>query len=371
MVLPIAPNSPHSNGRGGGGATPSRPFTKSAIQVCEETATLTGTLGGGRLRLTTPTGSFLRHLNLRTAVDVAAADAVPELDAPHNTWQLIRVRDNAGGTFYELSGYSAYLADMFGGYGNPSFMSDFDPAFAVGAGGGTHVTRLPVEIVARSAFGALPNFNDKAPITVELIPNDFATVYGVGTPPGDITAVAVAHGWAPPDTASAAGVPQETSPPHTVTGGVVQQWSELTYAVPAGAGRVRCERTGNVIRNMILVARDPATGARSDAFWPDRMVLSKGRNDIISAPIDEWFSMHTQYFPDFGRPDGVIALPFTDDFDGTPGGELGDRYLETTTATRLEFSGSWAGAHDLTVITNDLVISRATSGPGSTMGADG
>ena len=59
----------------------------------------------------------------------------------------------------------------------------------------------------------------------------------------------------------------------------------------------------------------------------------------------------------------MIVLPFTDEFDGKPGRELGDGYVRTNSATRIELVGTWTVAGSVSIMTNEVVPAPAVAVP--------
>jgi hypothetical protein len=56
----------------------------------------------------------------------------------------------------------------------------------------------------------------------------------------------------------------------------------------------------------------------------------------------------------FDPDTGVIAYPFTHDFDGHPGNEMKDLWMPSMQSSRLEIRGTFGEAGTLSVLTNDI-----------------
>jgi hypothetical protein len=73
--------------------------------------------------------------------------------------------------------------------------------------------------------------------------------------------------WAQPPQQGIGGGTNATAPPAL---GTTQFWTETQSGVAAGANRMRLPRVGNLIRNLIFVARGSADGLRAtgETAWP-------------------------------------------------------------------------------------------------------
>jgi hypothetical protein len=175
----------------------------------------------------------------------------------------------------------------------------------------------------------------------------------------------VVESWSIPAAADLRGTPNVQNPPYL---GTTQNWSEQVAPLVVGKNTVRLSRVGNAIRNLVLVRRD-ATGARVDA-WPDSLSILFDGNQWHQAPVDYFKTRQAElYGSSLNIPAGVLVFPFTDDFDGTPGEEVGDYWLQTSGATRFEIQGDFASAGSLTIVTNDVLAVAGPSGAGATLGA--
>lgn len=313
-----------------------------------------------------PSYGFLRAIVLlvtcTTAGNVAATAFTA--DGPFNAISDIMLSDVNGAPLVgPIDGYDLYLINKYGGYQNmsdPRQSPSFLATTGAGATGGSFgfLLRIPVEFRLRDALGALANMNAAATYKLRWSLTPSATVYA--TAPTALAAVRVRawlEAWTQPDAQDLRGNPQEQAPPAL---GTVAYWSKHVAGIVAGQNTVRFPRVGNLLRNLILVNRDNA-GARSTANFPDpfqitwdgRILTNRGRDYQRHLQAEGYDFAGTVDAAD-GLDSGVFAVTFTDDFDGKPGGDLGDFYLPTAQATRLELSGSFGAIGALHVLTNDV-----------------
>lgn len=345
------------------------PFTKAALEHIEpafdETVTMTAaTQVIGPFDV--PAYGFLRGLYIKVIAS-GSNDAGPNADfaadGPWNVIQEISLRDVNGGPLVgPFTGYDLFLIDKWGGY---DFLGDptLSPAYTIAdetEGNFSFMLYLPVEIIARSAYGALPNMNAAATYKVSITINASATVYATvpDTTLPDVRVVGHVSCWTKPSDADPAGNPQQTAPPFV---GTTQYWSKTTLTTAVGNNTLRLPRVGNFIRNLILVTRDN-TNARDGANVPTdlRFLLDsheiRNESEVLRRHI---MAMAYGYAIDIVTAadwdEAIHVYPYCHDFDYKPGGELGDLYLPTAQSSRLEIVGSWLNdAGTLDVLTNDI-----------------
>lgn len=353
-----------------GPATGANPFTKAARRKTETFLDRSDTLSASTKtmqQIDIPATGYLRHVWLMVEVSAPAGATALKADAPWNVIESLTFRDVNGQPLHVLSGYDLFLANLFGAYcqnADPRKANGYSAAF--GGAGIKFMLRVPVEIIARGALGCLPNTNGSMlyKLAITLAARD--TVFTGATADPTVRIRGVVESWSNPAPADLRGVPNVTQPPSL---GVTQNWSEYVAPVVNGQNTIRLPRVGNSIRNLLLVLRD-GTGARVDA-WPTELGIYIDGNQWHKAPVD----YHKQracelygYAP-ADIPAGVLVFPFTDDFDGTPGEEVGDFWIQTSGATRLEVQGTFSAAGNVMVLTNDVLAVAAPSGPGQTLGA--
>jgi hypothetical protein len=253
---------------------------------------------------------------------------------------------------YPLTGYQLFLANLVGGYrgfNDPTLHPDY-----VGTINASFMLRLPVEITPWDGFGSLANQNPQSPFRVAITTGTVTDLITGGAPTAPTVRIrGYLEAWSPVPAADMNGRPQETAPPGH---GATQYWSVETPNVASGTVQVPIRRTGNLIRNLILVFRD--AGARSATVEPDDLTLRwDGRNVRIREPV-QLMRADFRDATNTNLPVGVIPYIFTDDQDGTAGYESRHLYLPTVPSTRLEFEGTFGAAGTVEIITNDIAESQ-------------
>lgn len=345
------------------------PFTKAARRKTETFLDVSTALGASAVTLNqidVPATGYLRHLWLTVEVTAPAGASALAADAPWNVIESITFRDVNGQPLHTLSGYNLFLANLFGAYTQHADPRSLPGFVATAAGGIKFHIRVPVEIIARGALGALANTNSSMTYKLAVTLAPTANVFTGATANPTVRIRGVVESWSNPAAADARGVPNIQTPPAL---GVTQNWSEHAAPVIVGQNTIRLPRVGNAIRNLVLVLRN-AAGARSTGY-PDELAIYLDGQQWHRAPTDYHKARAVElyrYLPS-NVPDGVLVLPFTDDFDGTPGEEVGDFWVQTSGATRFEIQGTFAAAGSLLVLTNDVLAVAAPAGAGATLGA--
>jgi hypothetical protein len=344
-------------------------FVKASTRTVEPFYDTTTALGAAAITLQpidVPATGWLRHIVLD--VDGSGFAGMAYLaDGPWSAIQQIMFTDTNGQPVVLLSGFDLRLACMMGGYaafGDPAAY----PGYAAGAAAFSFQLRIPLEIVQRNALGALPNANAAMSYKVHITLAPMASIFVA--PPAACNVRVQAHVESrpqPPPASELDGSPNMTTPPAS---GTTQNWSSYTAPVVVGANTIRLPRVGNTIRNLIFVNRD-AAGARTDAGLPTQIGLFLDGSQVVRQSM-AYGRMRLYELYGYGvadRPAGVDLLTsYTDDFDGTPGEELGEYWLLTSGATRLEVQGIWTAPGSLTVITNDILAHAESGGAGQTLG---
>lgn len=314
-----------------------------------------------------PATGYLRSIVLDVEVTGFTAGAYAAGgDAPFSILDRITLADVNGQSIVDLTGWGLYRVNLFGGYVGIADPKQY-PLYQANATGIRFQLRIPVEIVQRNALGSLTNLN--AAMTYKLKMSlapilDVFSALPTGTP--QVRIRAIVESWGNPPAADLNGIPNYSTPPQI---GTTQNWSEYVAPVTVGQNTIRLPRVGNQIRNLLWEFRDQA-GNRTDAgFLGELNLLFDGnswkRNDVAyeRQRIFELYGYTTQ------RPVGSWVTCLTDDFDATPGEEMGDYWLVTSGATRLELQAVSAIQGSLHVLTNDILASAATAGAGQTLGA--
>lgn len=360
-------------------AAPPRPFRVGAMQHEEinydETQTLTA--GTQDLRvLEVPPSGFLRGVYVM--VDGTSAENIAEVattnnNAPFSVIDSIAFEDtNSKPIVGPFNGYDLYLVNKYGGYFNSS-----DPKassiFTNVTGAAADITfnfvlRIPVELVARDALGALPNKSgtNKFKVRIRLAP--IANVYS--TAPTNAPSVRVRmiqDGWYEPNMTDLKGRPLAQNPPAVQT---TQFWTKGTYNQATGDQRIQVQQgLGYLLRNLVFINYPAASltrDATSDADFPDPATIQFEANDMVTRPLALWQHLIAQQY-DYtaaneaakGRDFSVYPFPFMLDFGLMPGAETRRGYLPTSDASRLEFRGSFGAATNFTVLANYVAPANA------------
>jgi hypothetical protein len=166
-------------------ALPALPFTASSHEHVELAATLTVTPTTAVQQLNPidiPASGYFRSLFIEV-VAAGGAGGTLAADAPWNIISSLALKDvNGSHIISPIDGYALYMANVFGGFdfnNNPANVPWFsgsapNPAFGV---------RVPVEVIARDALGALANQNSAANYKLELAINSIASRRRWRTPP--------------------------------------------------------------------------------------------------------------------------------------------------------------------------------------------
>jgi hypothetical protein len=313
-----------------------------------------------------PSGGYLRRIMLEVSAlagtNGAAALAYTN-DAPWSALRSIELADVNGRPiiYPNLTGYDLYLANKYGGYRYWSEPEDQPGYYLEAAGAGSDgefsfVLSLPIEIDATDGYGALPNLNAAEPYRTRFAVAPSASVYS--TPPdttiSPVTVRQWVDNWSLPAGKDAAGNGQNVSPPDMNT---TQNWSKSVFPIVAGANTIKLQRMGNLIRNLILVYRETATGNRSlytSGNYPNDLTITWDRYQLIKEPAVIRRARMNEDFGNIVHPDGVFVYHFTED-GSVPGNEKRNLWIPTLQPTEILFEGTFGAAGTLEVITNDVM----------------
>lgn len=274
-------------------------------------------------------------------------------DYPFNIIERMFMRDNGGHPIFELSGFNAFLSNLFGGYaGSPDPRND--PDYSASLKKPNFSLYVPVEI-APTGFGALANMSQSAPYLVGCEINPKATIWSKLETAPEIEITAWQESWDLPEPADQAGTPQTQYPPFE---GTTQFWSEqANVKLSAGENQTFFTRMGNMIRTHILVARH--SGARSEKVIPnpfriqwDRVELMQCSTELQRKRMQEMIDHMVE------RPSGVYAFMYSAGEGRMAGGNQTNLWLPTVNATRFELKGNSPEAGEVTIITNDVTVSQ-------------
>lgn len=292
-------------------------------------------------------------IEVSCTVGVIGAGVLGE-DWPFSVFdQLALTRPNGDPYFGPMAGFSAFLANAYGGY-----EFDADPRVAPDFLGGVNcrfTIRIPIEITHHDAYGALVNQDAAAAYKLSWTVPASTTLFttAVGTIPA-IRFRAWLEGWEQPRAVDLSGRPIAQSPPGSPT---AQFISEQTFNVVGGLNTIRLTDVGNLIRMLGFVYRDdtaPRSRAIAETELPADLRLTYDARDLENRSLRGWRDVMFKRYG-FAQPNGVIVYDKIHDGEGHAGNEARNQYLPTSDATRIELIGTWTGSGGvLTVITNDV-----------------
>ena len=368
-----------ANGKNAKQAAPPRPFRVGAMQHEEINYDVTQTMTAGTQDLTVlevPPSGFLRGIYV--LVDATSASNVATVvnannNAPFSVIDSITFEDtNSKPIVGPFNGYDLYLVNKYGGYFNSS-----DPKSSsiytnvVGAASTitfNFVLRIPVELVARDALGALPNKSgtNKFKVRIRLAP--IASVYSTApTNAPSVRVRMVQDGWYEPNMTDLKGRPLAQNPPAVQT---TQFWTKGTYNLATGDQRQQIQQgLGYLLRNLVFINYPSASltrDATSDGNFPNPATIQFEANDMITRPLTLWRDLIARQYAYLGateaangRDYSVYPMPFNLDFGLAPGAETRRGYLPTSDASRLEFRGTFGAATNFTVLANYVAPANA------------
>lgn len=341
------------------------PFTAAAHHHVEPAfTTQSPTLGASVVNigpLDLSAFGYLRHIVLECVGAGGTIGAgVLHPDYPFNLFQSITLFDvNGAPIFGPLGGYQALWANIVGGYvwaqdprRNPQYVATINFTFLL---------RIPVEILAHNALGCLGNQNAAAAYKVQLAINPTTALYTTApTTPPNVTIKGWLEAWTLPAPADMAGRPQAQIPP---AHGTTQYWSFFKRQTVVGNNTLLLPRVGNLIRNIVCIARNnTAQGAGDTArdntvfpsqpqlVWDARMLYNE---DQLYRQTRDYETIENLFALDAG----VFFYQFNFGGDGTQGrsgDEQPNLWLPTVQASRLELDGTTATAGTIEFITNDI-----------------
>jgi hypothetical protein len=332
------------------------PFTAAAHRHVEpitvDTPAVLGAAQQQRGPFDVPAYGFMRHIILEVTLTGGTLGAgVLSADFPWNIIQNIQISDvNGAPIFGPLDGFAALQATLWGGY---SYRQDprMDPGYD-GTINGRFFLRIPVEISKHNGYGSLANQNAAASYKLSYTLNTAAAVFSTA-PTTAPTPTVRAHleAWSQPNEVDLAGRPQLREPPGH---GTTQFWSAFTKATVAGQNNVQFPRVGNLIRNLVVIARN-AAGARADNVMPDPIQVFWDARSLTleTQALRNKLAYEAIQAPAI-RDVGVFAFPFDDLVLGHAGDEEPNFWLPTMQSSRLELNGVAAAAGTLQVCTNDV-----------------
>lgn len=324
---------------------------------------------------------FLREILIRLRNSAAASSGgTLNADYPAKILSQLSLTDPNGAEVYggpTFSGYEAFLAEKYGAYkavNDPSL----SPLFANSTTAPLFAWRIPLEMSESSGLGALPNFDAQSPYklkaTVDTLTNIYQTSPTTTNP--NLIFDYVIGAWTVPDAVNKqSGAQQSVFPPGigqnlwgvNGVGCTVQHWSLSTPSVTASTAMAAALiRKGNIIRNLVLIARGSGAARVATSNFPNPITFQ-----IDGAPlwlgidpaiiVERWFRRETGQAGSTAvtADTGVVPIMFSNvdgiNIEGVDGTLGMQGFLGTNQASRIEFSGTWgASITQLQALTNDV-----------------
>lgn len=356
------------------------PFARSSKWHIEQGNSFSGivinTATPGTFNIPLPSYGYLSAVLISVlATGGTGTAAVYFEDAPWSIFQNIVLTDVNGVPIWQLTGYHAFLASKYGGYrlfGPDGSTTAFGPATPSALGNnpvnfqsnsGNFGFVLPIWLeFGRDGLGALPNMDASARYNLQLqVASATAnantgpvyTTAPTGYPTLSIGVEVLCRSQ--PPAADLYGNQNSISPPAV---GTVQYWSQQTASSLSGAQTLQLSRVGNLIRNHILVFRDPgATPTRAVAEASDMPPTIEFDWDVGIRYVNYVSTVRQISYLSSGLdvPKGVVAYQNTLDPDKLAFSEFGDEWMATVGATKLNLRFTPTANVNLTILTNDMV----------------
>jgi hypothetical protein len=340
-------------------SVPAIPFTHAAHENMEFVDSISSAITARGVQfepIDIPARGYVRHTWMRfTGTGGTTGPAAVSPDFPFCVLDSIAFFDVGGGEIFNpMSGYETYLVNKYGGY---VFWADpvLHPDYSADPVGFNFALRVPFEISASDALGALSNQNSQSKYKLRLTQAADSTIYTT-LPTTDPTLGADIYDelWSQPPTQTDRGVPILNKPPLL---GTTQYWSiQSVTGLSSGNQQIEIERRGNQQRMYILIFRD-TDGVRSDSMVPDPIrFVWDSREQFEEVPQYRRQVMFERYgTPRTALDVGVYVYDNAHDVLGHPGGmDDGHLWYRTKSSSRLEFRGNFQASGSLTILVNDV-----------------
>lgn len=332
------------------------PFTAAAHEHVESVQTVTIQPGAAAVQqgpFDIPAYGFMRHVFMEvTAAGGTLGAGVLHPDYPFNLFQNLSLLDVNGAPLFQLDGYAALQANVWGGYGfrsdprlSPWYVSTINAQFFL---------RIPVEISRHNGLGSLANQNAAASFKLQWTINPSTALYTTApTTVPTFTIKPQLEAWSLPNPVDLAGRPQAQIPP---AHGTSQYWSAFSRANAAGNTTYLLPRVGNLIRALIFIARNNAANTpRDDTVMPNPIQLTwDARVLTIESQNYRIQKMAEALVPSATRDTGVFVFLYNNFNNGQVGDEEPNLWLPTVQSSRLELDGVSATAGVIQTVTNDI-----------------
>lgn len=312
-----------------------------------------------------------------------AGPGVNAADAPQNAIQIFRFLDPNGHAIIDTDGYGLYLLNKYGArywIGDP-----FKLPGASSAGVTTFKfdTLVPLQINPELGIGCIPNMDSSGPYRIQAVGNTTAAIHSTAPTAEQLVTLTVGGEFLSlPDRQSRVnGAPQMIAPPGLDKGfAIVGEYTKQTFNVQSGGGvqTIRLTRTGNILRQIFLVARSSAA-ANPRQDWAAAAVIAA--NTLIQFSFDTvpLWQADPQHIQDqmmrrrpsgFAIDTGVLVIDFAVPAEmavGSLGADGGfDQMLQTAQTSALELTFNFVagmGGGILEVYTSDVTITSLTGQP--------
>jgi len=312
-------------------------------------------------------------------------------DAPWSVFASIELDDvNNEAIFGPFDGYSAYLANKYGGYqyvDDPGVSSIYALSGTTSTNNFTFALWIPLEIVARDPLGPVASVNNTASLTLRMTTAAVSSVFTTTTGTLSLNVKGTQSFYWEPKTADKAGNPISGAPP---AAGTTQYWTQGSIPL-AGSGVINQQLItglGYPFREYLFVQRDE-TGSRAqgETEFPDPLIGLKFEANMLLSNLPKTLWQHmmatvTGYTNSNndnrgagsvpGKEDGVYALFFNNDFAfRKPGSETRRKYLTTSPGSNFIFNGAVGGAGNLYQLVNYVAPGGGVVGAGNTAALTG
>lgn len=365
-----------------GTPAPVVPFIRAARKMSRIIGQYNLTAGASVLPFTPlslPAAGFLRFLRVTVTGTTAGNSAAVAFnaDGPFNALQQISLLTANGDALTSpLDGFTLYLLNKYGAFGADFIDPVSDPAYSVttgsGATGGSFKfqLRIPFEIDPRDAFCSLENMASNLSYMLNLSLSPSSQIYTTQpTNPPQVSVRLAMEYWAAPANSTSAGIGQQTAPNGDGSVSLIQ--TQQPPITPGTQQNIQMANVGNTIRWIMFVLRT-ASGARTDADWPDISTVYQNGQPLMAKTRDNW---KTQMATEYRITGGTSATPAVNtldtgvymvtDFmnDGSSGSNRvsssanRDLLLVTGSGTALNYesTSNWGGsASSLLAVTNAI-----------------
>lgn len=300
-----------------------------------------------------PAYGFYRDMFLEVIATGGVIGAgVTHPDFPWNIIESISMEDvNSTPIVGPLTGWQLLYANIVHTGMDPRM----NPMAVLTGANPTFFIRIPQEIYHHNAMGCLPNENASSTYRVRM-----TVAQGTGarqpftTAPTTLPLVTIKgtmEAWTQPSDTNYEGTPQAQAPPAV---GTAQFFSANTVTVPQGNINPRLIKVGNLIRSIIVEARD-VNGLRSNAVLPDPFRLTWDQRNIYNNSLNMQKTLMWERLDDLSAIDAGMLIFSFDHLNMNRMGD-GDPFLwwPTVQSSRIELQGTNTAPGTITYITNDI-----------------